>query len=64
MQQLLPRATTYPVCEARPKAQVFEYALRATTAGEFDLPPVQASCMYDPAVACLGKGGRVRIAKK
>ena len=50
-------------CSALPRVQTFEYALRATTAGRFDLPPIQASCMYDAAVAALGKGGRVRVRK-
>ena len=43
--------------------RVFRYALRATTAGEFILPAVQASCMYDPAAASLGPEGRVKIAR-
>ncbi len=50
-------------CRSRREKQVFGYALRATTAGRFDLPPVQASCMYDPAIASLGRGGRVKVAK-
>jgi len=48
-------------CSANGDKKVFKYALRVTTAGEFDLPPIQASCMYDPAVACLGESGRVII---
>jgi len=39
----------------------FKYALRATTAGEFELPALQASCMYDPSAASLGSPSRVRI---
>jgi hypothetical protein len=50
-------------CSAGPKAQTFSYALRVTAAGEFVLPPIQASCMYDPAVACLGAEGKVKTAK-
>ncbi len=50
-------------CTAGPAKRVFRYALRATTAGQFDLPAVQASCMYDPAVASLGKPARVIIRK-
>jgi hypothetical protein len=41
--------------------RTFRYALRATTAGRFDLPPIQASCMYDPSIASLGKAGTVTI---
>lgn len=48
-------------CSVSSKKRVFRYALRATTTGRFNLPPIQASCMYDPAVASLGKSGRVII---
>ena len=48
-------------CSANGDKKVFKYSLRVTTAGEFDLPPIQASCMYDPTVACLGESGRVII---
>lgn len=41
----------------------FRYCLRAITAGSFVLPPIQASCMYDAAVASLHGSGRVEIAK-
>ena len=50
-------------CSVSSKSKVFKYALRVTTAGRFSLPPIQASCMYDPAVASLGKSGRVIIQK-
>jgi uncharacterized protein YfaS (alpha-2-macroglobulin family) len=48
-------------CSADSERRIFRYALRVTTAGVFDLPPIQASCMYEPGVACLGEGGRVII---
>ena len=48
-------------CSAKAKTGVFKYALRATTAGEFTLPPIQASCMYDPTCASLGPAGRVTV---
>ena len=41
--------------------QTFKYSLRVITAGEFTLPPIQASCMYEPAVASLGAEGKVII---
>jgi hypothetical protein len=41
--------------------QVFRYAIRAVTPGEYTLPPVQVSCMYDPEVRALQPGGRVEI---
>lgn len=41
--------------------KTFRYALRATTAGTFVLPPIQASCMYDPSVAALGESATIRI---
>jgi alpha-2-macroglobulin len=50
-------------CSVGPRVQTFSYCLRVTTAGEFVLPPIQASCMYDPAVACLGAEGKVKAAK-
>jgi len=48
-------------CTAGPQPRTFRYALRVITAGEFALPPIQASCMYDESVACLGKAGRVMV---
>ena len=50
-------------CEAGSTPRVFSYAVRVTAAGDFDLPPIQASCMYDPAAACLGKAGRIKATK-
>jgi uncharacterized protein YfaS (alpha-2-macroglobulin family) len=41
--------------------RLFRYALRVTTIGQFDLPPIQASCMYDPAIASLGQEQKVTI---
>lgn len=46
---------------AQTDRRVFKYALRATTAGVFELPAVQASCMYDPSVASLGGPAIIRI---
>ncbi|MBD3162925.1 MAG: hypothetical protein GF328_12535, partial [Candidatus Latescibacteria bacterium] len=43
--------------------QVFTYAIRATGAGSFSVPPVQASCMYEPSVASISGGGRVEVAR-
>lgn len=43
------------------KPHVFRYALRAVTAGDFALPPVQASCMYDPSFASIHGAGHVRV---
>ena len=48
-------------CSAGTGKQIFRYALRATAAGDFALPAIQASCMYDPGVASLGTPGRVTI---
>ncbi len=45
-------------------ARTFVYALRAVTAGEFVVPPIQASSMYDPGLASLHGGGALaRIAR-
>jgi uncharacterized protein YfaS (alpha-2-macroglobulin family) len=48
-------------CTAGTRSRTYGYALRATTAGVFLHPPIQGSSMYDPALACLGRAGRVRI---
>jgi uncharacterized protein YfaS (alpha-2-macroglobulin family) len=48
-------------CTADRHERTFRYALRVITAGEFALPPIQASCMYDPGVACLGEAGRIIV---
>jgi len=48
-------------CSAGQEPSTFRYALRVIAAGTFALPPIQASCMYDEAVACLGKPGRVTV---
>jgi uncharacterized protein YfaS (alpha-2-macroglobulin family) len=31
------------------------------TAGIFDIPPIQASSMYDPAISAMGSIGKVTI---
>ena len=48
-------------CTATKDEKTFEYALRVTTSGEFAMPPIQASCMYEPAVASLGPEGQLTI---
>lgn len=48
-------------CTADKEPRTYRYALRVITAGEFSLPPIQGSCMYDESVASLGKAGRVTI---
>ena len=45
------------------KEQIFRYALRVTSAGQFAAPAIQASCMYDPAVASLGKAAVLEISR-
>jgi len=41
--------------------KVFRYAVRVTTPGRFELPPIQASSMYDPSVASVHGGGKVFV---
>ncbi len=41
--------------------KVFRYAVRVTTPGRFELPPIQASSMYDPSVASVHGGGKVIV---
>ena len=48
-------------CSAGKTERIFKYSLRVITAGTFDLPPIQASCMYEPGVASLGPEGQVII---
>ena len=50
-------------CSAGNGNRVFRYALRVISAGDFALPQIQASCMYDPGVASLGRAGRVEISR-
>jgi uncharacterized protein YfaS (alpha-2-macroglobulin family) len=45
--------------------QVFRYALRVVTAGTFEWPAVQASCMYDAGLASVHGGGeKVVVSEK
>jgi uncharacterized protein YfaS (alpha-2-macroglobulin family) len=41
----------------------YYYALRAVTVGEFVLPAISASCMYDPDIQSVHGRGSVRIVK-
>ncbi len=43
--------------------RTFSCWLRVTSAGAFELPPVQASCMYDPAFASVHGAGRVEVSE-
>ncbi|MFP4353560.1 MAG: alpha-2-macroglobulin family protein [Phycisphaerae bacterium] len=43
------------------EAKTYRYALRATTAGTFLVPGLQASAMYDPSIASLTEAGEVII---
>ncbi|MBC8349262.1 MAG: hypothetical protein H8E24_11695 [Verrucomicrobia bacterium] len=47
---------------AKHRPQVFRYAIRAVAGGEFLLPPVQDSCMYDESQRSLGGMGSVKVA--
>ncbi|MHC4506403.1 MAG: alpha-2-macroglobulin family protein, partial [Planctomycetota bacterium] len=44
-------------------ARTFRYCVRAITEGEFALPPVQASCMYDAAYASVNGAGRIKVGR-
>jgi len=48
---------------ASSEKRTYRYALRAITAGSFELPPIQASCMYDEAIASVHAGGRVEVSR-
>jgi len=49
---------------ASPTKQIFRYSLRVIAAGTFEIPPIQASCMYDPSAASLGTAGKMTVKPK
>ncbi|NLH17075.1 MAG: hypothetical protein GX455_10895, partial [Phycisphaerae bacterium] len=48
-------------CTARRQTQEHRYSLRVVTAGVFDIPPIQASSMYDSGIGAMGRLGKVTI---
>jgi hypothetical protein len=51
-------------CSARQDhPQTYVYHLRVITAGLFEQPPIQASCMYDPEIASINGGGAVEVSE-
>ncbi|KAA3614514.1 MAG: hypothetical protein DWQ01_02080 [Planctomycetota bacterium] len=46
---------------ARREPAVYFYPLRVVGHGSFEIPPLQASCMYEPALASISGGGRVDL---
>jgi uncharacterized protein YfaS (alpha-2-macroglobulin family) len=47
--------------KATPRGQTFRYALRAITDGDFTLPPIQASCMYNESISSIHGAGQIRV---
>ena len=47
---------------AKHKSETFAYSMRAITQGEFSVPPVQATCMYDSSVASMHGAGNLQVA--
>ena len=43
------------------RGRTYRYALRVTSPGVFELPPVQASCMYDPSFASIHGRGSLKV---
>lgn len=41
--------------------QTYSYSLRAISQGDFTLPPVQATCMYDSALSSMHGSGALKI---
>jgi len=39
----------------------YRYVVRAVTRGEFTLPAISASCMYDPSIVSVNGQGEVKI---
>lgn len=46
---------------ASPTKQIFRYSLRVIAAGTFEIPPIQASCMYDPSASSLGTARKMTV---
>ncbi|HKP62741.1 MAG TPA: alpha-2-macroglobulin [Polyangiales bacterium] len=44
-----------------PDAVTFEYAIKATNAGKYAVPPVQAESLYDRSVRARGVGSEIRV---
>jgi hypothetical protein len=53
------RVVLFATAEKNPRK--FVYYLRAVTAGRFTLPPVEASCMYEPALSSIHGGGKAEV---
>ncbi len=47
-------------CGLDDASRVFNYSLRVISAGEFEIPPIQASSMYNSSIASLGMPGRMK----
>ena len=41
----------------------YRYVVRAVTKGDFTLPPISASCMYDPSILSVNGAGKIRVGK-
>ena len=39
----------------------YRYVTRAVTKGDFTLPPISASCMYDPSILSVNGAGKVKV---
>ena len=39
----------------------YRYVVRAVTKGEFTLPPISATCMYDPSIVSINGSGKVKV---
>ncbi len=44
-------------------ARTFRYSLRAVSAGSFVVPPIEASCMYDPGFASVHGAGELVVGR-
>ncbi len=44
---------------AQAKGRTFRYVLRVVALGRFAIPPIEASCMYDPGIVSRSGGGGV-----
>jgi uncharacterized protein YfaS (alpha-2-macroglobulin family) len=46
---------------ANKQTRTFCYMVRVVGTGSFEIPPIQASCMYDPAFASINGGGQIHV---
>ena len=49
--------------DAPAKPRTFRYSIRAVTEGQFAVPPIQATCMYNESIESVSGAGKIRVAR-